>query len=66
MAGGHAMMRTEGRKGGNRLEAYFEDGEISASATAATQKDKNASAHAQLRKQVRWAVLSPVITLLPL
>lgn len=66
MAGGHAVMRTEGRKGGNKLEAYCEDGQISTSATAATQTKTHPHARTQLRKLHRRAVLSAVITLLPL
>lgn len=40
MAGGHAMMRRKEWKRGNRPEAYCGDGEISTSATVATQTGK--------------------------
>lgn len=40
MAGGHTMMRMKGWRRSNRPEAYCGDGEISTSATVATQTDR--------------------------
>lgn len=64
--GGHAVMSRKECRRGNRPEAYCGDGAISTSAPVATQTGTWRCTHTGVRKLLRWAVLSPVITLLPL
>lgn len=64
--GGHAVMSGTECRRGNRPEAYCGDGAISTSAPVATQTGTWKCTHTGVRKLLRWAVLSPVITLLPL